>query len=80
MAPSEIFRPNTPCIISARRLQLTSWQPWKYATSEVMFGPNGVPGIMSAGAFAATRLLQRGHVPLCTLIRVVTGLIGGTSM
>ena len=43
-------------------------------------GTERTAGIMLAGGFAATRVLQHGQWPLCRLIRVVMGLIGGKSM
>jgi len=44
-----------------------------------MPGPNGEPGGISAGGFAVMVLPQQEQSPRCKLIRVVNGLIGGTS-
>ncbi len=80
MAPCEIVRANRPWQTSVNRLKLTIWQPCRYAITDVMPGPNGVPSGMSVGAFAVTRALQHGHVARNSSMRVVTGLIGGMSM
>ena len=44
-----------------------------------MPGPNGEPGGMSAGGSAVMVLPQQRQSARCRLIRVVTGLIGGSS-
>ncbi|MGH6690619.1 MAG: hypothetical protein ACREF4_08075 [Gammaproteobacteria bacterium] len=48
-------------------------------TSATMPEPNGEPGGISAGALAVTGFLQQGQSPRCKLMRVVTGLMGGSS-
>ncbi len=44
-----------------------------------MPGPNGEPGGMLAGGSAVVVLPHQGQLARCRLIRVVIGLIGGSS-